>query len=109
MVLTAGQRVTQDLVSKEEAVRDLIEDYWKGGNRLIDEYEKARKKEHNAHKAMRDQEKARISELFKSAKEEVTSRTDKMKSEASRFKPEWEKRQRKVNSSIEELLAMAAE
>jgi len=99
--------VTKDLVNKEEAIRNMIEDYRHGGNLLIDRYVEAKEQEYAACKAEKDKGRGRLHKVFQDAKEELTINMAKFKGDAADVKSELERRERRDNAAVEKLMAIA--
>ena len=108
-LLTTNQRVTKNLVNKEDAIGAMAEDYRRDGKVLIEGFEKARKQEYDAYKAKNSQARAGLVKVFQEAEKEVASKATKFKKEVVGLKADWEKSQRKVNGSVDALLAMCSE
>jgi len=99
--------VTKDLVNKEEAIRNMIEDYRRGGNLLIDKYVEAKEQECAARKAEKDQVRGGLRKVFQDANEELTIRMATFKKDAANLKSDLERRERRDNATVEKLIAIA--
>lgn len=99
--------MTKDLVNKEEAIRNLIEDYRRGGNLLIDKYAEAKEREYAARKAEKDQVRGGLRKVFQDANEELTIRMTAFREDASNLKSELERAERRDKAAVEELMAIA--
>ena len=87
----------------------MVGDYQRGGNNIVNEYERARKHEYGANKAKKSKAKAALLKRFQDAKHELRSRATKFKEEATDFKTYCEKKGRSLNASMETLMALSTE
>ena len=107
--MTLEQRLVRDLIDKETAVRDMIDDYKRGGNFLINRFKEDRQKEYEIYRAEKATAKATLMKEFKSIEEMCTMRASECKKSVTNLRRDWEAEQSEMNASIDAMLALCSE
>lgn len=99
--------MTKDLVKKEEAIRNMIEDYRRGANLLIDKYVEAKEQEYAARNSEKGQVRGGLRKMFQDANEELNIRMASFREDAANLKSDLKRKERRDNAAVENLMAIA--
>lgn len=99
----------RDLIDKETAITDLINDYRSGGHLRIDRFEEER--DRNFELALAKQEKAKqeLVELFRTEERKCAAEAGSSDKAVADLRSEWEAREQKMNASLDAALALCEE
>ena len=98
----------RDLVDRETAVTDLVNDYRCGGNLRIDHFESERDENLKNLAAKKEKAKGELLEAFRSAEETCTIQAIVNRKDVADLRSNLEAKQRKMNASIKAALALCS-
>lgn len=98
----------RDLIDKETAITDLVNDYRRGGNMRVDHFESEREEGFKLLAAKTGKAKGDLLEAFRSAEEICTTQAMESRKDVAGLRSNLEAKQRKMNASIEAALLVCS-
>ena len=99
----------RDLIDKETAIADLINDYHRGGHLRIDRYEEERDRKFEHAIASKEKAKRELVELFQSEERNCAAQAGSSDKAVADLRSGWEAREQKMNASLDAALALCEE